>query len=331
MSDDAKSSANGTNGNGERALRELFVHAAPRPAPPADVEEEIRRALYAEWDAVTGRRVLWRRVGAAVAASVAVAAVTVLVLDTDSGSGGPAVAAVERVSGSVRLVAESGEAPLRAGDRVPDGAVVVTGAGQLALRLPEGGSLRLAPESRARLTGEYRAELLAGTLYFDSENVAGAPQFAVTTPIGTLRDVGTQFMVELDSGRVELGVRDGRVAVERDGERVEANAGEKLFVPEQGNVRRESISTFGGDWQWVEQLAPPFDIDGRQLSEFLDWVAAQTGRDVVFADAAVEQAARATTLRGSIDLEPLPKLAAVMALTDFDYALEDGRIAVTAQ
>ena len=201
----------------------------------------------------------------------------------------------------------------------------------MSLRLAGGGSLRLASETRLRLTGENGAELLAGTLYFDSEDASGATQFAITTAIGTLRDVGTQFIVQVDSDRVELGVRNGRVAVERGDDRADAVAGERLVVPPSGDIRREPLATFGGDWAWVEQLAPPFDIDGRRLDEFLDWVAEQTGRTVVFADPDVERLARGAMLRGSIDLEPLPKLAAVMMLTDLAYSFEGARILIFAR
>ena len=43
----------------ERTLKELFAHAEPRPMPPAADTEEIRRAVLAEWEAVTGPRRDW--------------------------------------------------------------------------------------------------------------------------------------------------------------------------------------------------------------------------------------------------------------------------------
>ena len=63
-------------------------------------------------------------------------------------------------------------------------------------------------------------------------------------------------------------------------------------------------------------LAPPFDIDGRTVGDFLAWFAQQTGRSVVFGSPAAERLARETRLNGSIDLEPMQKLSAVLALTD---------------
>jgi len=61
------------NTEAEGVLTELFAHAKPRPQPPAADTEEIRRAVFAEWDAVTGRRVWRKRAGFAAAASVLLA------------------------------------------------------------------------------------------------------------------------------------------------------------------------------------------------------------------------------------------------------------------
>jgi ferric-dicitrate binding protein FerR (iron transport regulator) len=326
-----------TNGNSrstdreadsERAWRELFSRATPRQAPPSAAEAEIRAAVYAEWDALTGRRVLWRRLGGALAAAAVLASVVLLLLDTGTGPALPAVARVERLQGTVQV--DGGNA-LQIDASLPRGSIVATRNGQTALRLAAGGSLRLAPQTELRLTQETEVELLAGALYFDSEGASRAGEFAVLTAVGTLRDVGTQFIARLDSDRLEVGVRDGRVALARGAERADAGVGEKLTVPDGGGIRRETIATYGDEWAWAERLAPPFDIDGRSLIDFLTWVSAQTGRSLAFSDAAVERTARETLLSGSIDLEPLPKLAAVVALTDLDYSLDGDRILIRAK
>ena len=322
-----------TESDSERSLRALFARAEPRLAPPPAHAEEIRRAVYAEWDAVTGRRALMRRVGGAVAAAAALGAVALLVMNTGTAPTPAAVVArVERVQGTA-LGSRDGAAfeALRVDAPLAQGSIISTADGQVALRLASGGSLRLAAQTQLRLTGSTEAELVAGALYFDSENAAANGALAVVTAVGTLRDIGTQFMAELRSNRLEVGVRDGRVAIARDDVRADAVAGEKLTVERSGLIRRDAIDVYGEGWAWAERLAPPFEIDGRYLVDFLDWVADQTGRSVAFADADVERTARQTRLTGSIDLEPLPKLAAVLALTDLDYSLEGDRILITSK
>jgi ferric-dicitrate binding protein FerR (iron transport regulator) len=310
----------------DAALRELFARAAPRPAPPTADEAEIRSAIYAEWDAATGRRVLLRRASLGVAAAALVASVVVLVVGTATGPQ-PAVATVERVQGDVEIAGMS--AP-QVGSVVSAEARVATHGGRLALRLADGGSLRLAAQTELTLTASNQAELHTGALYFDSEQDAAGSRFAIRTAFGMLRDMGTQFSAQLHADRLEIGVREGYVALARGTEDVAAAAGERVTVPRAaGGVRREPLPSFGDDWAWAERLAPPFEIDGRHPIEFLQWVAAQTGRSLVFSTPAAERIARESVLVGSIDLEPLPKLAAVLTLTDLDYVIDGESIVIS--
>jgi hypothetical protein len=306
----------------ERMLEQLFAHAKARPMPPAADMEEIRSALYAEWDAVTGRRVWLRRAGAIAAAAAAAAIVVWTTIGVTPPAPLATLAQIERVQGVVGM---------RVGDALATGDTIATGSGQLALRLAGGGSLRLGPQTRLRLTGDATAELTAGVAYFDSEGARGTQPFAITTGLGTVRDVGTQFVVRVDAAQLEVGVRDGRVALDAGTARDEAAAGDKLIVAAGSDIRRESIAAVGDDWAWAEELAPPFDIDGRQLGEFLDWFEQQTGREVVFADADTERRARETVLRGSIDLAPLPKLAAVETLTNFTFSVDGARVVIASR
>lgn len=308
----------------ERAMKQLFAHAKPRPMPPPKDAEEIRRAVFAEWDAVTGRRVWARRSAYAAAASILLAAGLWF-----SGSlveqPGPAalVARVERVQGSVANVALGG--PLSTGSRL------TTGDGLVALRLASGGSLRVGANSEVVLTGPDAAELVAGVLYFDSERQRAGEEFTIETTLGSVRDVGTQFLVNVNQSQdvLDVGVREGVVVLTKGSETGTARAGERLVAERDATVlRRDAIATFGGEWAWAERLAPPFDIDGRTVEDFLAWFAAQTGRTLVFATPGAERLASETTLRGSIDLEPLQKLSAVLATTELTYTLEGDRVVI---
>jgi len=316
----------------EHALRDLFARARPREAPPPADAAEIRAAVYAEWDHLTGRRIWVRRFAASAAAAVFVGAGAWLLLDRPLPSPPVMVAQVERVQGRVELNVDGDPIALRSGDAVPEGATIATGRGLVALRLESGGSLRLAPQTRVSLEAASAVALNAGAVYFDSEDArtAGEP-LTIATSFGTVRDVGTQFIAAVEATRLEVGVRDGSVTVARDGDEVAADAGEKVTVRDGAAASREPLATFGDDWAWAERLAPPFDIDGRRLIEFLEWVAAQTGRTLQFSGPATEQVARETVLRGSIDLEPLPKLEAVLTLTDLAYSIDGGRVLIFAK
>lgn len=310
----------------ERLLQQLFAQAEPRPQPPVRDTEEVRRAVLAEWDAVARRRSWRRRAGFAAAASVLLA---VALVNIDEGPApnapAPLAASVERVQGIV--LTESGSR-LTLGSGIAPGTRIETGDAQLAVSLASGGSLRVGSRSRVVLTSGDEVELLAGMLYFDSEDERGS-EFAVATELGRIRDVGTQFLVRLDDEQLDVGVREGRVDLARGGALDTAGVGERLIASQAANgLRRDSIPTFGSDWEWAERLAPPFEIDGRTVSDFLAWFSEQTGRTVVFGDAAAEGVARQAVLSGSIDLPPLQKLSAVLALADLTYALDGERVVI---
>jgi hypothetical protein len=313
----------------ERLLQELFAHAEPRPQPPASDTEEVRRAVLAEWEAVTGRRSMRKR-GIYAAAAAAALATLVVYLGDGSDPSAPAqlVARVEQVQG---IVTTTDGARLSAGSGVLPGTEVASGDGQIGLRLASGGSLRIGTGSRVVLASSDEAELVAGVLYFDSEGERSS-EFAVTTELGRILDVGTQFLVRLDGEQLDVGVREGRVTLTRGATSGAAGVGERLVASQAaGDLRRDAIATFGDEWAWAERLAPPFEIDGRTLGEFLDWFEAQTGRTVVFADTAAERAARQAVLSGSIELPPLQKLSAVLALTDLEYSLDGERVVIRAR
>jgi hypothetical protein len=318
----------------EQALRELLERAGPREAPPEADAAEVRAALYAEWDVLTGRRVRLRRMVVSAAAAVLMAVAAWFVVDTGSPVIPATVARVERLQGPIAIRVDGEDVALRVGDAILEGATITTGSGLVALRLDSGGSLRLAPQSRMSVNAQSAVELERGALYFDSENARGGGEpLTIATTLGTVRDVGTQFMAEIDTSRFVVGVRDGDVLITRGADRVAATGGEKLTVRDNAAaIRREPIATFGDNWAWAERLAPPFDIDGRRLLEVLEWIAMQTGRTLEFGDPAAEQLARETELTGSIDAEPLPKLAAVLTLTDgLKYSIEGGRILISAK
>jgi hypothetical protein len=288
--------------------------------PPAEDMEEVRRAVFAEWEAATGRRARTRRFAMAAAASVLLAVGAWIGFAPETGGPLPAVATVERVDG----------ATLAVGTALAAGRTVTTANGLVALRLASGGSLRIGPQSRVVLTEANAAELVAGVLYFDSEGQRPGVEFTVTTSLGNVRDVGTQFLARFDDAAksFDVGVRDGSVELTSTGETGRARVGERLAVSQaEPGIQRDAIATFGGDWEWTERVAAPFDIDGRTVKEFLEWFTAQTGRVVVFGSEDAERRADAV-LHGAIDFPPLQRLQAVLATTDLTYSLDGERVVI---
>lgn len=320
----------------EDDLERLFSHTEPRVRPAAADELRVRETLHAEWQTVVGRRIWVARASWGMAAAVALLlAVTVLVQVQPSLLYGepPTVASLARVDGDIAVMRDGVVLPdstLTPGLPILGGQVIDTRGGRAAIDLAQGGSLRLDADTRIALVSSREIELLRGALYFDSQLAGEAAEpLTVRTRVGSVRDVGTQFIARLEPDLIELSVREGAVAVTRGSEQIEAHVGEQLTVPDAGAPSRTSVAPFGAEWGWAEQLAPAYDLDGQTVFDFLSWLQRETGRRVVFVSPEAESRARRAVLRGGrIDLEPMPMLRAVLATTDFRYSVTAGEIAV---
>jgi len=304
--------------------------AGPRPPVPHDRAERVRAAVAAHWRREVGaarrrRAVLWAVAGAAAAA------VLVVVLGrTWRAAPGPAetggtLATVLRAEGSVRTEAGA----LAAGARLEAWETVTTGpGGRAALGLASGGSARLDSETRVILAGDRLLRLDHGALYFDS---AGRPARAggiiVQTEMGEVRDVGTQFEVRIQGGALRLSVREGTARLTRPQGPTLVAAGTRVLITTTGTTETASLATAGPDWDWVEGIAPAFDLEGRTLGAYLDWLARETGWTVRFADPAMAARAREETLHGSIEgLRPDETPAAVLPTCGLRHALTGGTL-----
>jgi hypothetical protein len=93
-------------------------------------------------------------------------------------------------------------------------------------------------------------------------------------------------------------VRSGAVSVERAGISETAGAGEQIVAGESG-IDVSPAATYGAEWEWILDAAPPFDLTGKSIAEVLDWVARETGWTVRYEQPGLERAARTMVLQAS--------------------------------
>lgn len=308
----------------DREIERLLRATGARVRPPVETEREVRAAVHAEWRAVVAARQVSRRTSwYAAAAGFAVVGLAVWLARPMLVE--PPVSAV--AASLVRSTGVVEQSPGGAGrwqavgaaDALMTGTELRTGpTARAALALPDGVSLRLDADTRLALVAPDRFELRQGAVYVDAGSEPGSATDALVlaTRYGDVRHLGTQY--ELRVGRTEalLSVREGRVAIDGRAGELTSTAGEQLTVGLDGNVDRREIPTYGGQWAWIDQVTPPFAIEGRPLAEFLAWAARETGRGLAYRDADAEARAGEIVLRGSIDgLSPDAALEAVLATT----------------
>jgi ferric-dicitrate binding protein FerR (iron transport regulator) len=190
-------------------------------------------------------------------------------------------------------------------------------------------SLRLDQGTIVKVASADELVLTAGALYIDSQ--AQNPQeLTVRTDAGSVRHVGTQYEVRTHADDMVVSVREGRVVIANAAGTSSGVAGEEIRVTPRGQIVRGTVAAHDPRWQWASRTAPQFDINDHTLAVFLEWVARETGRKVVYASSEAQSAANELKLRGSIvGLDPDTALNAVLSTTQLHrYQTKDELIGI---
>ena len=303
----------------------------------SDALARIRRATEAEWRAnVTPEQPSVRRRWQpfAIAASVMLLALAGVgtYLSRGTVANGAALARLERAEppGVVELRPLWRESALDAGADIRAGQKIAVRGGTL-FALNGGGDLRVAPHSEIEVVSAQTVRLVRGELYVNIPPGARASgSFAVITDAGEFRHLGTQFALAVIDDSTRLRVREGSVQWHAGHGESTVNAGTEMIVSRNFDSRRTPIEPAGDHWAWAESMAPDVDIDNRPLTEFLDWVARETGRKLVIADEATRRQVAEIRMHGNVHgLDPLQALKAVMASTSLKLELPAGAIRVS--
>ena len=302
-----------------------------RSRRPADAEE-IRRAVYAEWDAVTGRRV-W--------------------LKTRRVCRGGLGAAGRRGLGRSRLGAERAAArrrarrarPRRRRHRWRGRLAVGSDARGWATRcrrararwrfgLASGGSLRVGTGQRDRVDERRRRRARRRRALFrlrGSTRRRNSASRRSSVPCATW--ARSSSCDSTARSRLDVGVRDGRVVLTNDGDSghgrgwraARRHAGLEHHSPRHDGHLRQRVGLGRKAGAAVRHRWP----HGQRLPRVVCAIRRAAASSSV---ARPPRAWRARPcLHGSIDLEPLQKLSAVLALTDLTYSLEGERVVINTR
>jgi hypothetical protein len=318
-------------------VERLLGAAGPGPEIPEDGAARIKDAIRPLWKEGASARARQRRLvwagGLAAAAALVIAAVYLPSLrHIDPGPARQGIT-VALINGTLEVTPPGEQigffTPEQTGSEIPRGSLIRTQIGdRAALWLTEGRSLRLDVNTAMRLNSEASISLESGAVYIDSSN-GRASGVEVRTPFGTATDLGTQFEVRLDDQTLDVKVREGIVALSRSDEEYRITQGVTLSVDVAGAVSTSSITPYDPAWGWTQEIAPPFEIEGRSALSFLDWISSETGLSIRFADPAVEQAAATTILHGTIKgLTPAEAPAVVLPSCRLAAIQEPGALLV---
>jgi ferric-dicitrate binding protein FerR (iron transport regulator) len=157
-------------------------------------------------------------------------------------------------------------------------------------------------------------------------------ELAIETPLGTVREIGTQYEVRLLGESVRIRVREGKVTLD-DGSRVhEVPAAQELAVDEAGSMTTREIPVHGPEWDWAARIATLPNLDGASARTFLDHVAREQGWRLRFADDRTQHEAARIRIGGSIERLSLDHaLDSVLPTCGMTYRIEDGTLIVSLE
>jgi ferric-dicitrate binding protein FerR (iron transport regulator) len=319
----------------DNSLEELLREVGARDEPSADAMRDVRAAVQAEWQAMVDERRRQRRsIAWRIAASLVIAVLIATFARRFIEPVPVQVASVVNIDGRMTYIADDADArPGAVGQAVLVGETMQTDqTSRAALAFPSGLSLRVDHATRFTVAAADRIELTSGALYIDAPSAnASNDSLTISTPAGSVRHVGTQYEVRTHADSIQVSVREGRVLVTAvNGSNNTGEAGQMLRLSTNGAVTRSAVAATDPQWQWTLAAAPVFDIDNQTLSAFLQWIARETGRQVVYSSPQAEAAAAEVKLRGSIaGLDADAALAAVLSTTQLRrYRTSDEEIGI---
>ncbi|HEV7486447.1 MAG TPA: FecR domain-containing protein [Thermoanaerobaculia bacterium] len=298
------------NTNSDDAIAALVRLAGRRPPVPEEAARRVREAVHDEWMETISRRRRTRWIGSAAVVAAAVVTFVILRLTIPS----PPQPRPDRV------VLASGQTN---GAVIYANIVYEVASGNTASLAWGNAILRLDSGARVRIASPTELTLDRGAVYVDSHH-AGV---VIHTPLGNVRDIGTQFEVRLAPDRMRVRVREGRVDLQHGGATHSAEAGVELDADAQGGVTPHSIARNGADWDWVVRAAPPIHLDGRTLSEVVASVTRDEGVTPVWSDAASRNAA-SMRLHGDVPLTPVEALDTALVASGLTARTDGARLII---
>jgi ferric-dicitrate binding protein FerR (iron transport regulator) len=316
-------------------IAHLLELSGSRPLPAPERTRRARLAVREAWQRQCRSRERRRRGVQAVAGLAGAAAVFAAVSVWRSPT--TPVQSPPRVVGQVEIVhgrlsslrPASGVDTLAAGAALASGAVVeVDDRSRAAVRLPGGVFVRMDRGTRLGLPSGRVLDLERGAVYVESDSGSGAG-IEVRTALGIVTDVGTRFESRLEDGALSVRVRDGRAALRTPHGARECAAGGEVAVGRDGAFSERPFAPNDAAWEWTQEVAPPFVLEGSGLGAFLDWTARENGWTWRFADAETARRASAVTLHGSLEgVRPSQALAIVLPASNLRYHVTGGRLTV---
>jgi len=262
-------------------LEQILNAAGPRPQPPQQVSQRAYESLKSDWSSlVVATKQRRRRRLLSVDAGIGVLVGSVWMFNVQQ-----QVPTWEVVvtSGSFELNSTQYDAPqemtLAEGDYLYSQKPV-------RFERTDGADLRLGYATALSIANGTQVNLQQGSVYIDTK---GTTDFLVHTPIADVRDIGTRFMVSLETSTLQVAVREGAAEVTSEfGAQIAKVDGAKAQVVtvDDTGQRLQLESLADSRWEWIHAASAGYQ--SRSLTALVNQIGHDLGKTVRFADHGVE-------------------------------------------
>lgn len=317
----------------DETLQRLFNAVGSREDIPDTLKQKWAAAIRTELDEVIRRRRIRRFAGFfSIAASM-----LLVVLFMNQVSNPPEkfiVAQSIKYTGNIQIAQPGQNKHTETLDSIPEESRIRTDANAFIALRYQNAIVRLNEKTEVILTRRNIA-LLHGEIYIDNSSVNSEKEIEsdesrlpggviIETPLGVVRDIGTQFRVSYRESELTTTVRQGAVELSTDKQVQRAFATTEvasgLSVTSNNAIKRFTQKKRGGDWDWIHEVSLPFVLEGSTAREFLLWASSETGLDLVFASATVREESDKTVLHGELPTLPIDEtIELVMAATQLQF------------
>lgn len=304
-----------------------------RTEPDAAKQQAAKQAVMAHWQENLKKqrrqRFAWT---AAVAASVIVVFALVLVINFNNDSQKlPAMYQQVDIHGTIMLEQDSHKVqPMTADVSLKPGDIIASSSdGYLIWHLNDGSELRQGSDTRIVWQSDQQIELLTGQLFHNTDITQSAEPFMISTKLGSVSHVGTQYVVKHQPNRLQVAVKSGRVNISRQQKQHTVKINELMSISPDGV---ESVHTFTGHnhpmWSWTFKTQQPYALNGQSLYDFVHWLSQKA--DLTVDWQGLQEAAKNVSVQGTINNMSVEKaLQTVFASTNYHYQINQGHLQIS--
>jgi len=320
--------------NEDDLISELLRHADKREAAPEHVKNRVKHQLKVHWQEKNKQRNKQNNWLFFVSFASAMSFAMIMLFNgqlfkTESNM---TYVYLERIQGQVKAsdLIQDNIIDHRSKMLISGTMIETLSDGYATLSLKTGGNLRLNHNSQLIVNENNEFTLSFGTVYFDS-GVSNSKKTAITihTLHGNIQDIGTQFAVTSNKDEFQISVREGLIELNNKQGKHSLEAGYQLVSESEGIFEKSELSPQDIQWAWVTKTGPKFELEGKNLYQFLTWISREHGLELVFLENYVKQLSKLITLHGDIKKLSLQQaLVTIFSTTELKYQIVENQLQV---